>query len=67
MNVAFGKHAWRGVYPQHVLPFSRFLDQRDNPVNETFWRVALGGTAVAAVPAIVYAVARSSRRKAEAL
>lgn len=53
--------------PQHVRPFSEFLDARATPVNETFWFMGVGGAAVSAVPAIIYAVARNARRKAEAL
>ena len=53
--------------PGHVVPFSTFLDARDSPLNSSFWFLAVGGLAIAAVPGIVWLVARGSRRKAEAL
>ena len=53
--------------PEKIVVLSPYLEGRTSPVNGSTWFLMIMGLAISAVPAVIYFVARSSRRKAEAL
>lgn len=53
--------------PEKIVVLSPYLEDRTSPVNGATWFLMIAGLAISAVPAAIYFVARSSRRKAEAL
>ncbi|MFF2605737.1 DUF3592 domain-containing protein [Arthrobacter koreensis] len=53
--------------PEKIVVLSPYLEERTNPVNGSTWFLMIMGLGLSAVPAVIYFVSRSSRRKAEAL